>query len=94
MYQNRQLLSLVAGSAVQVHDVLRRRPIVSARVLEHLTGLTAPTVNAVMKLELKDSVHNPVILLRAALTDSLVVHVPSWIALAATLVPITQMLNG
>ncbi len=37
-----------AGSAVQVHDVLRRRPIVSARELERLTGLTAPTVNAVI----------------------------------------------
>lgn len=76
MYQNRRLLSLIAGSAVQVHGVLRRRPIVSARVLERLTGLTAPTVNAVMKLEVRDSVHNPVIVLRAALTDPLVVHVP------------------
>ena len=37
-----------AGSAVQVHDALRRRPIVSAREIERLTGLTAPTVNAVI----------------------------------------------
>ncbi|MFO7781635.1 MAG: Fic family protein, partial [Spirochaetia bacterium] len=37
-----------AGSAVQVQDVLRRRPIASAREIERLTGLTAPTVNAVI----------------------------------------------